>query len=1584
MSDLDQSGDSQSTQSVHARVVQDRLPSWYDAAALKRKKEFSQTQIAMPQWYKNLSAQRKSTLSAAYERSFKSLNRLDETFNGLQGVVAFSEPLLVAAMKEKFATDYDVKRLFFARETFMPADKSKVFGPEASGYCYYQGMSLLEAALLNFPLDDTLEAADKNASVITRYDFHQSSPRSNFNQSDVLSRRVALEPHLFASLCRELDLGARYLQHVESYVNPVDEPKTNMGATARAVRTLMAGTARSQLMFAAEVALGTGDIQQDAYQLVQQLGRNESQPKWRDKTVSFSNLNFLGQPLEQIIVIGPINIHYPVRGNVVFLNEPCLAFIPGDPVCVLKEYTDLQSLKEHLVERLCLASYRQFFSQFVPYARQGDFFTRLKWHLDPAGAFAEYENYDSSQKNIRTLTASYGTRFSLLWMDYARQKISLMLSNARAMAVSTEAADRRAHNAWLVSLAGIALNVLNVAALFLPQLAPVMLLIGAVQMLQEVVSGVEAWQQGDINGVWAHVSAIVFNVASAVVGAKLLPLVKAPFVESLAHGRCPDGTVRLFAPDLAPYQRQLALPTELTPNEHGLFEHDGGLYLPKDNAYYRVERVGSSNDYKILHPQDPAAYTPRVSRTQAGAWAYEHENPVTFTQAQLMERLGPLAEPFANEPRKLERILEMTATDADTLRKMHADQAALPALLADTFTRLELDSEVAEQAATVRPSERAAQQSTLFAQRYAAAEAAESANVSLVKRAFPALPKRVVEELLEGVSATEIKVLEEGHRVPLRLAEEARHYLQRVRLARAYEGLFRKTLANADTQRMVLHSLDKLPGWPTDLRIDIVERTAGGERVLDSIGPRNAASKRRFIKFGPHSLYEVQDDKFAVLHQQVDIYGAVQAAMSPEQWTAMKLTAHDRGASLKQMLEQLPLMSRDQLRALLKMQPIKPGYKPPMRLADGRVGYPLSPVGGAARRPFMCVMKASELYPSKSIEMVEQMLGLQELDDAALLTKLQELEQDYAQLKAGLNKWYREGGVGALEHRRRVSVSILEAWRRTNEQALSGDGVPIGHVLDLSWERVGDLPPVTANMDHVGSLVLRGMALTDASLPFLKSFGGLRWLNMSDNHLTQLPEFANGGAQLTKLYLSNNDIRLNPQSQTRLEGMQSLKILKLSGNRLLGWSANVQQMRNLNQLYLAGTSTTVFPAGADQLTNLARIDLHSNRITVLPEYAYQHLDRVNLHDNPFSPATRIRLQLDPPLAPIGWGEHIGHDEARELWLHELPAAEQGLRRATWDEVRASPSSDAFFTVLADTTRSAEYSSGLTRPALTERVWDMLDVAKENQAIRESLFATADDRITCGDGSTVEFMNLESELLAAKALELAGTGEAQATLIATARTLFRLRLVDAIAQQDVDLRGPGFTEQVEVILAYRIGLADRLGLPFTSRRMLFSNQANVSQVAIDAAYAQVLVDERVTADESAFFVDRAFWDKHLRSRYSRELAALMEPGVTAIEAKREALEELSEVQGTQDNSADPAAKDAWQARFDEAVEQVATLLAKPRDEILVDGAMQSAFYDSQMRQLGAQRREQETSALQTLTREVLDTFDAAQAMQVTRI
>lgn len=1692
-------------QSPHWQVIRDNTPSWYTDALDERKTELAGLALSIPDWYKNASSTAKDRMRSVHVRSRRSLNQLDQMFRDFKGPAAYAEPLLAAAIEKKLGQRLDTRTVFYARKMeqrecdIEPEEVStSQASPLAAQFYFYRGISLLEAALNNFTAQEAAESVCKDCHLITRYNFH-GYPSDKFHPlANVKSVKLAMEPHAFAKLCRELDLGNTYYEYVRTFINSLIRTTTTEAGIGKLYSTLIVSH-RNQLELAAEIALMKGDIQPDGHQVIFDLLRSQSQVKWAGEAVKCSPFRLFSFVLENILIIGPVVWQAHSRGADL-MPRACLVYIPGDPLHPLKAYDTISAFTDHLTTRLCRVEYRTFFSQFVPLASQDAFFTRLKASLDPSALHGPAQDFDPAQKGRVNHQGSYALAWGDVWADCAIQRIRSLVANARASVVSTQDVDDRVYNAWLWSFGSTALDILNLASFVVPVLGEVMLVVGAVQMAYEIGEGIEAWSQDDTQTAWAHFSAVGLNLAGLAVPAVLSATKDAALIKRLVQVEF-GGRRRLYAFNPAHYLHRINLPDGHRPNTQGLYAHDAGLYLQAaGGGYYKLQASDRSDEFRLLHPDGDSRYAPRIRHNGEGAWVHEFEQPLTWDRKTLLRRVGHSVDNLSDS--QLEQARAFSGVSDDELRRVFIEHQAPAPLFKDMLRRFECagrhqafidrlrhpDPEVfsrvdwfmqvqvliesgmwpesrvlvaldakgnpiwrsgvpsdanqvitleheqlqsgllfpsfikqltepeirrllGEQRVTreamaflflqtrdvIQDTAAAGQvlegnevdplmqylrtplarvvryrdclleaaestRGTLLNREISAGEVSSDANVQLLQRSFPGLPRLAAEEILSHANSQELARMQTPSRVPLRLAEEARGYLQKARVMRAQADLLFDNQLTLDSVHLALHKMAALPELLDGVCIELRSGAYDGpllDRVGDSSAPRQLQLIHTDMKTwklcsGPGKIEYWRSDKDA-------FFNALWMASSGKftSWPQFNAAAQ----RLKRKLAQQPL-SEPVSRRALGLQAIKPGFKSPMRLADGRVGYPLSPVGGAVERPLACKSAAMALYPTKSMEEVETLLGLQQASDAVLLAKLTELEAEFAALNKTLLEWQQQGGSGYASARRRVSGTLKAAWRRASAQAFAGDGTPIGHVLDLSDEVIGELPAISANMDHVGSLFLRRMALSDSSLPFLNAFGGLRWLNMSNNNLTQLPTFANEGVGLTKLNLSGNDIQLTDQSRRRLEGMRSLKILNLGNNPRLGWQADLRGLRNLNQLYLPNTGTVSFPVGAEQLPYLARTDLHDNRIRTLPEYAYEHPDRVIVHGNPVLAAAQVQL-----------GEHVTVDEARGLWLGASSTGDSARLGGIWDELRVSLSSDAFFAVVADATRSAEYASAVTRPALAERVWGMLEAASESQAIREALFTVADDRVTCGDGSSVEFMNLERELLGAKALELAGTENAESTLIETARKLYRLMLVDDIALRDVAARGPGFTEEVEVVLAYRVRLAERLALPVRSRDMLFPQMANVSPETIDAAYAQVLRDERNPAAEEAFFVGCLFWEKHLRTRYSQALDALMAPGLGLLGEKSEALFELSDLEGQRDTAAGQDAIEQWQAKHAEAADRVARLFGARRDEVLVNGAMPSAFYKRELDQLGMERQMLEQNSLKTLTRTVLNNVAA---------
>ncbi|WP_339456308.1 NEL-type E3 ubiquitin ligase domain-containing protein [Pseudomonas sp. EA_65y_Pfl1_P120] len=1706
----------QDEHSPHGRLIKDNTPGWYTDAQDQRKTELASLELNIPDWYKKAPAAARDRMSAIHLRSRTSLNQLDQMFSELKGPAEYAEPLLVAAIEKTFGQRLDTRKAFYARKLTQlecesaPREVSTSYASTlAPQFYFYKGISLLEAALNNFTSQEASDPGCEDCHLITYYNFYQYPSDKLHSPGNVQSLPVRIKSHEFAKLCRELDLGNSYYECVRTFLNNHIRTTTTPAGVGKLYSTLITSH-RNQLKLAAEIALMKGDIRADHHQLINDLLIDQADRKWDGEVVKFSPLRLLNCVIENILVIGPVVWRTNVR-NAALVPRPCLVYIPGDPLHPLKVYDHVAAFTDELTTRLCHVEYRTFFSQFVPLADQDGFFTQLKALLDPGAVYAHDQDFAPAQKSRIHRQGTYASPWRDVWMDCAMQRIRLIMSNASTSVVSTQDVDDRVYKAWLWSFGSKALDILNLASFVVPFLGEVMLVVAAAQVLYEVGEGIDAWSQDDVQAVWAHFSAVGFNLAGLALPKVLETAKNTAFIKRLVHVER-GGRPRLYDFQPRSYLHQIALPDGQRPNALGLYVHEAGLYLPANGGgHYKVKASGTDNEFRFVHPEGDARYAPRVRHNGEGAWVHEFEQPSTWDRQTLLRRMGHTVDHLSDS--QLEQARAISGVTDDELRRVFIEHRPPAPLLKDMLRRFEcagkyqsfidrlshsdpwffsqvdwftqvqlllecgmwpesrvlvaLDAEGNQVWCSAVPSDSSSvvtlgheelesgrlfssfrEQLTepeirhllgekkmtqeaismlflrtrdvssetspsaneelddedtdplmqylrthyarvvryrdclleaaygtkgkLFNREISAGDVSSDANVKLIQRDFPGLPKLAAEEIVSHANSQELTSMQTGSRLPLRLAEEARVYWQKARVMRAHADLLFDNQLTLDVVRLALHKMASLPGLLEGVSVELREGAYDGP-LLDRVGDTSAPRQLRLI----HT--DLKEWKLCSGPEKVEYWRSDEGAFFNALWMASsgKFTGwaeFNRAAQrLKMQIAQQPLSELASRRAL-GLKAIKPGFKSPMRLADGRIGYPLSPVGGAGERPSVCRMKAMALYPSKSMTEVEVMLDLQGAGDAVLLARLTQLEAELADLDTALGSWQQEGGSGYASARRRVSGTIKAAWRRSSAQALAGDQTPIGHVLDLSHEVIGELPAITANMDHVGSLVLRRMALSDSSLPFLNAFGGLRWLDMRENNLTQLPDFANGGAGLTKLYLSRNDIQMTESSRLRLEGMQSLKILNLSDNRRLGWQADLRRLRNLNQLYLSDTGTETFPVGAEQLPQLARVDLHTNRITTLPEYAFQHPDRIIVHDNPLSAATLARL--GEPFNAAHLGEHITVDEARGLWLGALSASESARRGGIWDELRANPESAAFFTVVSDTTRSAEFNSDVTRPVLAQRVWNMLEAASESQAIRESLFAAADDRVTCGDGSSVEFMNLESELLGARALELAGVESEEGALVSTGRKLFRLALVDAIAERDVAARGPGFTEQVEVILAYRTRLAVSLDLPVQSRDMLFAQQAAVSQADIDNAGAEVQREMRHAAKEADFFIGRLFWDKHLRTRYPQELEALMKPDLVLIDEKSTALFDISDLQGEQDAAVDPATRALWQTKHDEAVGRLARLLSMRRDQILVNGSMQSVFFERELKQLGAERRALEQRALHTLTRRVFNNVAAS--------
>ncbi len=785
-----------------------------------------------------------------------------------------------------------------------------------------------------------------------------------------------------------------------------------------------------------------------------------------------------------------------------------------------------------------------------------------------------------------------------------------------------------------------------------------------------------------------------------------------------------------------------------------------------------------------------------------------------------------------------------------------------------------------------------------------------SAAQALIQRDFSSLPSLVVRELLSQANSVELQRLAAGS-VPLRLAEEARYYLHNVRIARLYEQACLDSVDQAEAYRVILPMLEKLPGWSNALRLEIRDDTFNGP-LLDSLGPEPAAVSKVLIKQGKR--YAARDAEGQELHGPDDLYAAVLHALPDAERAALGLPHVGQGAQLRQMLLELPLPPRETLRESLGLPPIKPHHIPPMRLAAGQLAYPMSGRGaGRALRSFEFNRLALELYPTLRLSEVETLHGLRDMSLGAGIARLRALELEYATLEDQLDAWLGEPQTSAeASGKQQVALLIKRCWRHETELACDADELPIGgRQLSLAGYPVDRLPALSANFKHVSELHLRGLGLsaTPELDSFLDVFPRLQRLDMSRNALTNLPTALGRLMALRHLDLKANQIVLTPASAAPLTQLIRLEVLILENNSALSMLPDLSPLTRLAYLHLRNTGLRDWPPGYANLPALRRLDLSDNRISAIPDEVFgtdpqrQRLNRaINLEGNPIPVALRQRVDryrqetdLDLGLDVLiesddqsewssdsrqpsrassrhsRWGSPSPVPRDNTHWLEGLSRSERETRRDLWlrlasDDIEAS---EAFFRVLEDLKYSADYISAEHRPELSERVWRMVRAATENTELREQLFrrANAPDPDSCEDGISVVFSDMGFDVLLyeARALPLEAR---EAELLQLARGKSRLEGVNRQAKDLIDTRKASGVDpdEAEIYLAFRIGLAERLGLPWQARKMNHDRVAGVSSQQLDEAYQAILADERQPGETSGRLVRQPFWKDYLEERF----------------------------------------------------------------------------------------------------------------------
>ncbi|WP_426140609.1 NEL-type E3 ubiquitin ligase domain-containing protein [Pseudomonas sp. DWP3-1-2] len=793
--------------------------------------------------------------------------------------------------------------------------------------------------------------------------------------------------------------------------------------------------------------------------------------------------------------------------------------------------------------------------------------------------------------------------------------------------------------------------------------------------------------------------------------------------------------------------------------------------------------------------------------------------------------------------------------------------------------------------------------------------------IKLIQRDYPTLPDVVCKEILGAATQAQETRMISAQRIPLPLAEQAREYQQQLRLNRANEGFFLKETANPDTRKAGFKWLSRLPGWPARIALEVRDSTFSGE-LLENLGSVDNAEVHGIIVKTKAGYQATDSHGNAMGRTDQPFFTAVLDALPDWVLGDIGLPRASGEQGLRTRLGELAAGQRDAVANLLGLQAVKPGFKWPQRLADGRTGYPMSGrlrgffkrlrLGSSGYSPELAV---KTLYPALDEAEIKAFLdalkarhtGPAQPLKAFLKEQLDALASEYKTLDAALDSWSESAQSFATRFaRREASMRVRNAWRHDGRRLHRGAGRMFECELDLSDLAIETLPRLNGNWEHVVRLRLKRLDLTSTDADeFLSHFRNLTSLNLRDNYLASVPRAVVQMPRLERLTLAENPLVLDAISAERLKQCTELRLLDLDLCRVGPDLHRLSRFPRLFRLNVRGTRIVTLPAWLWRCTALRHLDLRHNQIADLTGTELRHLGTpgllAQLHDNPLSEAAlaRARVVLTSAARRLMGLEparvHVPEPAAPvSSWLEGAAASALEARRLRWDDLRAEPGSTAFFQVFDELTVSADYVSD--RLALTRRVWQVVDDASEDSELRQELFELAAHPQTCGDGAAIVFSNLEIHVTVFKLTRSTPLTLQPAALFKCVRGLDRLDELEKIAQTLITQRvSTGLAvDEAEVRLAFRAGLAKPLDLPAQPEKMLFSRLADVSQAMLNDAYGRIIGREG-TPDFLDALNSREFWMTFLESRY----ADRFEPVKAQFQNRLEALESEKDAGMTDD-------------------------------------------------------------------------------------
>ncbi|PYC26266.1 hypothetical protein DMX06_05000 [Pseudomonas mosselii] len=1138
-------------------------------------------------------------------------------FEQLPDLATFARQQLSEAMTRRFGLSLDVDTTYLVDARMIDASHAI----DTRQAVDRATRSLLQSALHNFDGAATatngMDAADaplRKSVILDHRRFMGSLPIGN---------ALDIGAEAFADLCRTLDIGGQYHDKLHGIYYPVDESGQPDDAAALAVYQTLGRAEESAFRHALHFARLKGDIGEPLYNAALATPLDQDTPCAATGAVEFSLLS-----LWEVELVGIALVALPAQAQMTMA-----LYTPDDSETPLKEFASMQALEDDLRDRL--QANLHYLDKHVAERDRASLSRRLADRLTPVRWSRRGLQERVPEPQAGLAPVAHPLRHSFLGV-MAFQKVERHEKDAIHHAVATRVVDLQAAKAHHALIATRTLTALNIAGFFVPGLGEAMLAVCVMQLAYEVYEGFESWRNDEKDQACQYLVDVAENIAmmtalaavtSMVRGStaaeggaaaepsvpERIPVQTPSFIEELQDIELPDGEVRLWKPDLAPYRIDQALPDAVEPDEDGLLSHQGKRWLVIQGARYRVEKAPSSARYHLVHPTKASAARPAVRHNGAGAWLLPLEQPLQWTRETLLQRMDLSASHFSAETAG--HMLQVSGIEDDVLRRALAESEGLPAVLQDTIVRFKLDQATQRLPGTPVLT-------TEFERAYGRLPGSQATGAATIHRVYPKLPTTVIDELLRHASVGELQALG-AEKVPLRLAGEIRIYQQQIRLARAYEGLYLKCVRSWDIERLLVHTLERLPGWPADTRLALYQHRYWPSEHID-IGPASATLHRAISSVEAGYLVTGLGSTDAVLTPSATLHAALYRAL-PEAMTQLGVADED---GLRQLLREHPL-PRASVRQVLGMQAVRPGYRSPMRLADGRLGYPLS--GGLpsersiTRQTLLDTIVATGLaeHSRRSAQEILMIITSPGRTPSQVLARLQTLLEQRSELQNRLDDWSEAispSSDQAAQQYDTLRAAIMQHWYDTalvesgeHTAELLIQGVALADIPMTLPEfftsrvhrlRLLDLPPgnLAGWMQHERLLQrllqqLPQLQALEVSRPYMRSATPSAFMFSILNITEQLPD-------LQTLAVTNQNIPLSSNDIGRLAELRQLRRLDLSGNRFAQHISPDFAGFSLEYLGLDDMQLGQWPVGlgSTALERIAHVSLRNNNLRSLPSF----------------------------------------------------------------------------------------------------------------------------------------------------------------------------------------------------------------------------------------------------------------------------------------------------------------------------------------------------------------------------------------------